>query len=284
MDADQIKPGVYELPAREYHRLPAISKSQLDRIARSPMHYRHWMDTPSEQTRQMVLGSALHTAVLEPHLFNSQYFVEPSNAPQDLRRFRSAKKPSAETLEAIAWWDKFAETTTGLTMLTADEMAQIAGMSGAISAHEMASAALVGQRELSVIANEPETGALCKVRPDCWNAPLNLIADLKTCADASPRAFARSCANYRYHVQAALYLAICQAAGLDAESFCFVAVESVAPYAVMVYDLDVPSLVAGMTQAQRDIKRLIECRAANHWPAYSTKPITLTLPEWSLSA
>jgi len=283
MTADQIKPGVYpDLPAREYHLLPAISKSQLDRIARSPMHYRHWMDNRTEQTRQMVLGSALHTAVLEPHLFEGQYSCIPADAPRDLRYLRHAKKPGAETLESIAWWDAF--DAKGCTLLTPDEMAQVQGMRDAIAAHEMASAALVGQREISVIANEPETGVLCKVRPDCWNAPLNLIADLKTCADASPRAFARSCANYRYHVQAALYLAIAQAAGLDAESFCFVAVESTAPYAVMVYDLDVQSLVAGMTQAQRDIKRLIECRAANHWPAYSTKPITLTLPEWSLSA
>jgi len=36
----------------------------------------------------------------------------------------------------------------------------------------------------------------------------------------------------------------------------------------------------GHQQAMRDLARLAECRAANHWPSYSEQIEMLSLPAW----
>jgi hypothetical protein len=64
------------MPSAEYHAHPAVSKSVLDKIAITPMHCRAYLDgVRTEPTPAMQFGTALHTAVLEPHLFRDQYAV-----------------------------------------------------------------------------------------------------------------------------------------------------------------------------------------------------------------
>src|SRR5690606_39465824 len=58
----------------EYHSLPdSISKSGLDLIARSPAHYRY--AERREPTRAMVIGTAIHAAILEPDVFATEYLL-----------------------------------------------------------------------------------------------------------------------------------------------------------------------------------------------------------------
>jgi hypothetical protein len=104
--------------------------------------------------------------------------------------------------------------------------------------------------------------------------------DLKTTTDASPAAFARSVATFRYHVQASHYLS-----GLHgAERFVFIAVEKTAPYAVAVYELDAAAMAAGDELRQRDMRMIADCRATGEWPGYSDDCQTLSLPKWALTA
>lgn len=71
---EAIEPGIYpDMPAAEYHAAPAASKSDLDKIARSPAHYRAYKENPPEQTKAMALGTAFHTLVLEPEKFSGDY-------------------------------------------------------------------------------------------------------------------------------------------------------------------------------------------------------------------
>ena len=71
-----MKPGVYtDIPNDQHHAADGISKSGLDLIARSPYLYRHRQAV--EQTKAMLIGSAVHCAVLEPALFPHRYTVAP---------------------------------------------------------------------------------------------------------------------------------------------------------------------------------------------------------------
>ena len=104
-------------------------------------------------------------------------------------------------------------------------------MAAAVRSHQAAAELLRdGQAEQSFWWDDADTGLRCKCRPDWLNGAT--VIDLKTTTDASPAGFAKSCATFRYHVQASHYLA-----GLPAERFIFIAVEKVYPYAVGVYQL-----------------------------------------------
>ncbi|BAO20632.1 hypothetical protein [Pseudomonas phage PPpW-3] len=72
-----MKPGVYAgIPNAEYHGGPGISKSGLDQIERSPMHYRSARDAANDNrpdSKAFFIGGEFHALVLEPDVFVKEY-------------------------------------------------------------------------------------------------------------------------------------------------------------------------------------------------------------------
>lgn len=281
----QTEPGVYAgIPNAEYHGGLGISKSGLDIIARSPMHYQFSRQAAndSEPTAAMRIGTAAHTLILEPENFAAEYAV----APEGIDR---------RTKEGKQLWADFQAEADGKIVLKGEEMDQLEGMRDAVMAHPAAHQLLTGcagAAELSAYWNDPETGALCRCRPDFWRTD-GVLVDLKTTDDASPDGFAMSVQKFRYHVQAPFYLDGCRQAiehgGEDLPitpgaptAFVFIAVEKKPPHAVAVYALDFDSLEIGREEYQRDLQTYAECTAADNWPAYGEQIQRLGLPEWRL--
>jgi hypothetical protein len=252
----------------EYHSHPAVSKSHLDEVARSPRHYWHRFLDPqreaSEPTPAMLLGSATHTRILEPHLYAAEYIV----APAVDRRTKAGKEA----------WEQFQAAANGKAVLTTEQDAQIEAMARAVQDHPAAALVLSqpGVCEASYFWTDEATGEQCKVRPDWHSECRRLIVDLKTTDDASPAGFQRSIFKWRYHVQSHWYLR-----GLGAEQFVFIAVERLPPHLVGVYVATPEMVAAGGRVADRDLARLAECRAADEWPGYSDEIVPIDLPRWS---
>jgi hypothetical protein len=59
-----------DMPAEKYHAVDALSKSMMTKILKSPAHYRAALDEHQEPTKSMQMGTAIHTAVLEPQLLS----------------------------------------------------------------------------------------------------------------------------------------------------------------------------------------------------------------------
>ena len=71
-----MKPGVYEgISNAEYHGGPGISKSGLDLVHRSPMHYNAVVTAANDRTPTPAqeIGTAVHMAILEPEEFAKTY-------------------------------------------------------------------------------------------------------------------------------------------------------------------------------------------------------------------
>lgn len=71
-----MKPGVYEgISNAEYHGGPGISKSGLDLVHRSPMHYHAVVTAANDRTPTPAqeIGTAVHMAILEPEEFAKTY-------------------------------------------------------------------------------------------------------------------------------------------------------------------------------------------------------------------
>lgn len=80
-----MKPGVYEgIPNADYHGGPGISKSGLDLIHRSPMHYKAVIDSANDNqpTAAQAIGTAAHCLILEPAEFPKLYCL--ALRPQDV--------------------------------------------------------------------------------------------------------------------------------------------------------------------------------------------------------
>lgn len=253
----------------DYHAHPAISKSHLDKVAKSPAHYwEHYLSpdrVPQEPTPAMILGTALHTAVLEPQLWDQQFAVP----PQAFDRRTKVGKELAQAFEAEA---------EGKTVLTPDDADRIRRMADAVHRHPASSflLELPGIREASYFWPDFDTGLECKCRPDWHSKDHRIIVDVKTTEDASPRGFAKSVANFRYHVQAFWY----QRPFPEAEQFLFIAVEKSPPYLVAVYAATPAMVAAGGRAADRDLRQIAACRESGVWPGYSDEIQPLDLPTW----
>lgn len=248
------------MPASEYHAHPAVSKSVLDRIARTPAHARAYLDGQRDDpTPAMLFGAALHCAVLEPGRFATDFAV-----------FEGDKR----TKEGKARYEELA--ARGATIISANDRDTIDDIVASVSNHKTAADLLTtGISESSLFWVDPVSGLECKCRPD-WLREDGICVDLKTTEDASPAGFARSVVNYRYHVQAAHYLA-----GTEASRFIFVVVEKKAPHAVAVYELDADALEIGRSLRARDLAAYASCCEFGVWPGYPNDVQPLSLPRWA---
>lgn len=186
------------------------------------------------------------------------------------------------------------------TVLTPEQWDQLHRMRDAVMAHPAAAALLTGApgvAERSVYWTDPDTGLLCRCRPDFWRED-GIIVDVKTTEDASAESFARSIANWRYHVQAPYYmdginLMREQARRSDiktAKAFAFLAVEKSArvvdgvALGVAVYVLDAQSMELGRAEYRQDLDAINTCTRSGMWPGYGDKIQSLSLPQWTLKA
>jgi exodeoxyribonuclease VIII len=251
-----------------YHALDAVGKSDLDLIARSPAHWKHAV---REETAAMRFGSAVHCAVLEPERFETEYVC----APNLDKRTKAGKDAFAE----------FQAKHDGKTALEINEYTSIGVLAHTVRTHPRVAQFLAsGQPEVSALWKDEEFQVRCRARFD-WMTPDGWLIDLKTTTDASPAAFARSCASFRYHVQAAWYLdGYPQASGGDLPlGFIFIAVEKTAPYGIALYELDADAVELGRQLARRDLARYANARTFDQWPGYPDAIQPLSLPRWAMN-
>lgn len=268
--------GVFHgMPAAEYHNTLALSAGSTGNLLRTVGHFANGVRDgwkPGGGTPSMLLGSLLHTMVLEPDLMASTYVV-----PPEFNRKTKDGKAEAEA------WEK---ENAGKLFVTADQMSAADGMARSLRNHDAAMLALDGQHEVSAFWRQH--GVPCKARFD--NKGGGFLGDLKSSSDASPDGFARSCASYGYHRQAAHYLDGHRiAVGEPADGMVFVVVESKAPYAVGVYELDDADIDLGRRQMQRAAARFSEYMARMQTPedrpilpaAYTEGVRHINLPAWA---
>lgn len=259
---------VHGLTNAEYHALTSVSKSGLDLIRKAPAIFRHRRDNPTPPTPAMRLGTLTHTAILEPDRM-SELIV----APVVDRRTTAGK----------AAWAAFEIESEGREIVTEDELANLDGIRSAVWAHPAAGKALAMLREVetSIFWTDRETGVDCRCRPD-GILTNGLIVDVKTTKDARPDEFAKSIANYRYHVQAAFYGdGYLEGFGEPPKGFMFIAVETEPPYLVACYVASEAMKLRGRADYQADLATYARCMESGEWPGLSQSPIVIDLPKWA---
>lgn len=186
--------------------------------------------------------------------------------------------------------EQFAAECEGRIVLSKSNYDKLIEMRNAVMAHPAARylLSLEGKAEQSVYWTDPQTGVLCRCRPDFWAMQADIIVDLKTCLDASPEAFAKSISNWRYHVQDSMYREGCETVTGRPQKFVFLAVEKGAcvvngvAKGVGVYVLDEESQAAGFKEYRQALNTYRECITTDTWPGYDTKIQIVSLPTWAI--
>src|SRR5262249_51861586 len=123
------------------------------------------------------------------------------------------------------------------------------------------------ERELSLFWYDGRFGVPCKARIDLMS--FGGVVDLKTCVDASREGFAKSIANFDYHIQAGHYLNGAEHALDETPKFwSFIAAETEDPFAVAVYNLDRASILVGLRRIDEAMSLYKRCLDSGKWPAY----------------
>ena len=266
MNTPDLSPGIHSLPAERYFAASGVSKSMLDILAdKTPAHLKCYIEGEREkETPAMQFGTVLHRALLEPDTFDNSFYVRPEGM-----RFT--------TKDGIAWKEKHSDKP----ILTEDESASIFAMLTTVHTHPFAKRLLTcGIAEQSIFVIDGH-GTLRKSRLDMLTKG-TVIPDIKTCESASLDNFERNISRYRWHVQAAYYIDNCKLAGIDKNSFFFIAVEKTPPYAVRCLQLSEDAIQIGRMLYQRDIQIYRNCVESGNWPAWEDGFTETSLPSWEL--
>lgn len=255
------EPGIYPGIDREtYDKIDALNFSVLEKMKRSPAHCRAaQLDKAREPTDALIIGNAMHVAVLEPDRFFARYAVWDGG-----RRYGKE-------------WDKFKDKCAGLEILTEDHYQLVKALASAVRADQFAGPLLRGgQAEVTLIW--VTAGIKCKGRIDYATA---CIADLKSTRDAEPEAFDRQSWNLSYHSRSAWYQDGLVAAGGMRLPYKLVAVEKEEPHVVQVRPVDEDMLQLGRDEYLSLLQRYATCLRTNSWGGYSDGPMPLRPPRWA---
>ncbi|AXD05117.1 exodeoxyribonuclease VIII [Salmonella enterica subsp. enterica serovar Milwaukee str. SA19950795] len=268
---DDIQPGIYyDIPNEAYHAGPGVSKSQLDDIADTPAIYLWRKNAPVDttKTKMLDLGTAFHCRVLEPEEFSNRFIV----APEFNRRTNAGKEEEKAFLMECA--------DTGKTVITAEEGRKIELMYQSVMALPLGQWLVesTGHAESSIYWEDPETGILCRCRPDKIIPEFHWIMDVKTTADI--QRFKTAYYDYRYHVQDAFYSDGYKAQFGVQPTFVFLVASTTIEcgrYPVEIFMMGEEAKLAGQLEYHRNLRTLADCLNTDEWPAIKT----LSLPRWA---
>jgi exodeoxyribonuclease VIII len=212
----------------EYHSHDSMSSSGLKYIwKKSVYHFNRRLPFSSSS---LTLGSAVHTALLEPELFYDEYMI--------MQKFDGRSKEGKQLKK------KYDDLAGKMQLLTHQEGEVISGIIANFKKDELAQKYTKGDIELSHYLKFQ--GIDVRVRPDCINRKEGFISDPKTCRENSPKEFLRDVYKYGYHLQAAFYMDT-----LQVDKFIFISCETSYPYSIQCYELSPERIEEGRKAYKR---------------------------------
>lgn len=266
--------GVHaDIPETSYHAdRGSLSQSGAKLLLSSPAKFKQNQDHPPKPKREYDLGHLAHKLVL-------------------------GKGADLVVIDAPDWRTKAAREgresahELGLIPVLERELANAEQMRAAIVEHELAGPLLFaeGRSEVSMYANDPETGLLLRGRADrITNGKVIdlgdrlLFVDYKTTTDADPRNWWRSAFRFFYHLQFAWYIELARALKLDdSPIFLHVCQELEPPHLISVNELGVDEYKLGREQMRDAIGIYLDCRERDEWPGYPPLINPISYAPWA---
>ncbi len=248
-------PAVVSPPPRRARRrrriVSEIHFSQLKKLALSPAHFKHALETPHEQTPAMRFGSLVHALVL-----GGKYVV-----------YDGERRGNA--------WQEFQASTLCKLIVTAKELERAKPVANAVKRDPVAAPLLAGATERAWKTRM--FGRMCAGRIDVAGAFFNV--DLKTTNTAEPERFSRACLKLAYPAQLAWYRDARRRLGERVDESFIIGVETSPPFPVVVFKLTERALEEGAKLNRLWLERLQCCEESGEWPGYAQSVLPLDVPD-----
>jgi hypothetical protein len=260
----------------DYDAHKALNQTAGKLLLVSAGHYQAYITSPHKETEALRVGILTHMCVLEPELFATNVICAPEDAPKKpTEKQRTAKKPKPETLEAIAWWQNFDESSKGKLVADRDEYALALACGTALKAELEHYGVKAAATELSLTCDY--LGVPLKAQLDMVTSD-GFIEDLKTFADYlnSPKKVLATVYKRGYHIQAAFYcLVFKQVFGFRPKGYRLRCVEKAAPNATQTFELSPELIAEGAVLVQQMLDTYKACKSFDSYPLYPKQVITL---------
>jgi len=261
---------------KKYHSDKSyIGSSSLKLYKESPLHYKFHK---VESTPALEFGSLYHTFVLEPELFEKEYFVfdDAEICEQlvngafmdDKGKQILAKSPRATNIYK-EWYGNQMALSNGRKLVGITELAMIKEMKNTLFSHPYARYLLTGGvSELSHYATL--NGVNVKIRPDHMFEKKKICVDLKTAKTAKHEDFPRDAYDRGYHISAALYSDVLEQIYSPGEpwTFFFVVQEKVFPYAFNIFKSSPQFMSIGQYEYEILLEQHKYCLENNDYRGY----------------
>jgi hypothetical protein len=293
---EMYEPGIYSISNEQYHQMGGISRSGIMEFRRSPRHFWHkYLNDGYVQkasTPDMQFGSAVHTYILEPEKFEQEYVIKPAKKDKlpEVPLLKDVGREEYDKAKAIYEIERktrkadelsFYQFSLGKKQIAQEDFDKLKQMAASLKENPQTDGLLTdAQYEKSIFWIDKDTGLLCKARPDVWHD--HFVVDLKTTADAAPRAFQRDYYAYGYHLQIAMiYEAIKNITGIAITDFIDLAIEKEEPYATAIYPIDITALEQGIKEFRHTLVEMKQCFDAGYFPSYKSQ--TISLPNYAMN-
>lgn len=292
-----------------------LSPSGMMEFLKSPAHFhaKYVAKKVQKTTKAMETGNKVHMAVLETELFHSRFVKEPRQEDfknvlctaddwkaickvMGLKSSGAKAEIKARVIEAdpkmkdLDWDVIFENHCQGRSPISPDEFENIQSVMESVNNNSKLKSlfARPAIKEQFCWIYDSELNILFRFKMDLCDET-GLVVDVKQCPESSPRAFSRKLYHEKLFVQAAMYFDFSEVLHQHCtdmkwpkpRSFLFAAYEFASPHNWMAYNVDSGTLDAGTQLYRKAIMRLIQCRHKGHWPGYSDKIETLSLPHYA---
>lgn len=233
----------------------AISASDIKTFLKCPRLYKYKLDNygkeSEEEKKHLMLGTAIHHAILEPESF------------YDL--FASVPKVDKRTTQGKADWARFEFENAGKTLLDASDMEIIEGIKKSASGKEdLQKLLLNSEPEVSIYTSDDTTGLKIKLRPDALSLDKPTITDLKSTLDSSIYSFSRDVFKWGYDVSAAFYTDFS-----GKQNYIFAALDKTPPHCIGLFQLHQTIIEDGRDKYRMALDLIKWSRDNDYWCDYS---------------
>jgi len=271
-----VQERLLDVPAADYHAHRALGSSDVRTIHKSPLHFHHAQENPvNSNAKALVVGSATHTAALEPENFDDEFQVMPPEIDGKGPRtgyYREAMEELKAEKPDVRW-------------LSPSDYDLVMSMAESALSHPVLQRLLDKEHKVEGTAYFRTWRTLCKCRPDmvAYGKGNEVeVLDLKTTMDASPGGFAKTCANWGYDVQQEFYTRGLELNGFKVKKFTFLAVEKTPPYVCGSYELDRSQFTVAKEIIRKACAVHMDCKTRDVWPGYGKETQRINLPAWRI--
>lgn len=271
--------GKFDVDIEVYHELdsPGVSKSDLDLIKKMPYLYyvqKITREYKPEPTEVMVLGGAIHAALIEPMIFATKYVSDGQYLTLGSRNTKAYK--SAVEMFEIQNPEKI--------LLKKDDYDIIIEILKSVQQTDLAKILLSeGEAEMSyywkrefeysIKGEKFKRDIVSKCRPDyvrISKTGKSYITEIKS-TDNAVQFTSKKIKDFRYYVQAAICLeGIQQITGCDPNQlyFVFLVVEKSFPFGIRLIELPMQAIIHGIKERNEDMEKLLICTHNKRFTKY----------------